>query len=646
MQITHIEISNYRNLDGIKVTLNQRNNFLIGENELGKSNLLNLLDTLFNYQRFSTEDFSKRSIPIRIDLSLYLSEIEMGVFEDHFSPDENNIINIYAIQEDSEQDEDISFFWKEGENANSSEIPSSLIKKINYIFYDSLKLPQEELTFYKGRGSGKFLTYLINEFGDTDIQLDVNQAMNKVTGRIQKVFNRIKPLKKQGLGLNTDKENSSDFASRVLKLSGIDGFDIQKSGYGTQFSTLLLLSILERLVRIKQNKRFRKFEEKREYFSKEEYQVFQAIHLEDENIKSILEPVTRVENDKFFIDYKNLPKEEIDKLSSTLIDHINFRKYISMILGLDEPEIHLHPYSQRSLIKYVTEILENKDVDFSILLKEYFDIDTINGQVITVSHAPTILSNNYKEFVRFYKAEKTEVISGENLTLDQDTERHLLLNLPYVTEAFFSRCVILIEGPTELGALPLWANKIIGDLDEYGIVTINMYGRDNITPVSTLLNHFKIQNVSIIDKDDENDKKEKFISVKGLRTTRHRDFEEELYEAIFLSDSNVNTLFNFVDNIHEKGVKPSVHSKNLSSIAHTYSIPETWNKDQTRYSFEEIKNIKDRNLTKAAFLEWMGRKGIKGVILGRALGQYIEEQQIPDSFKQLFLDAKAKVEKA
>jgi putative ATP-dependent endonuclease of OLD family len=408
----------------------------------------------------------------------------------------------------------------------------------------------------------------------------------------------------------------------------------------------LLLSILERLVRIKQNKRFRKFEEKREYFSKEEYRVFQAIHFDNENTKSILEPVTRVENGKYFIDYKALPKEDIDKLNGALIDHINFRKHISMVLGLDEPEIHLHPYSQRSLIKYVTEILENKDIDFSILLKEYFDIDSINGQIITVSHAPTILSNNYKEFVRFYKGEKIEAISGENLILDQDAERLLLLNLPYVTEAFFSRCVILVEGPTELGALPLWANKIIGDLDEYGIVIINVYGRDNITPVSSLLNHFKIQNVSIIDKDDENDKKEKFASVKGLRTTGRRDFEEELYEAIFSSDSNVNTLFNFVDNIHEGGVKPSVQVKNLANIAHTYSIPETWDKNQIRYTFEEIKNSKDGNLTKAAFLEWMGRRGIKGIILGRALGQYIEEFQIPDSFKQLFLDAQSKVEKS
>ena len=643
MQIAHIEISNYRNLDGVKVTLNPKNNFLIGENELGKSNLLNLLDTLFNYQRFLSEDFFKRSIPIRIDLSIRLSDVEKGVFEDHFSPDENNTINIYAIQEDSDQDEDIRFFWKESETTSPIEIPSSLFKRVNFIFYDSLKLPQEELTFYKGRGSGKFLSYLINEFVDTDIQLDVDQAMGKVTGKIQSVFNRIKPLKRQGLGLNTDKENSSDFASRVLKLSGIDGFDIQKSGYGTQFSTLLILSILERLVRIKQNKRFRKFEERREYFSKEEYQVFQAIHLEDESTKSILAPVTRTENDKYIIDYEKLQKEDIEKLSNATLEHIKIRKHISMVLGLDEPEIHLHPYSQRSLIKYVTEILENRDADFLSLLKEYFDIDSINGQLLTVSHAPTVLSNEYKEFIRFYKNKTIKLIGGRELDLDHNTEKHLLLNLPYVKEAFFSKCVILVEGETELGALPLWANKIIGDLDELGIVIINAGSCTSVPPLAILLNHFKIQNVSIIDKDKDNDKIEKYTSVSGLRTTNHRDFEEELYETIFSSDTDVDIFFEFLENFGNRGLKRYTYTNNLTDIATKYSILETWDKTKAKYTFEEIKSCGDTNLTKAAFLEWMMRT--KNIALGRALGQFIGERYIPETCKQLFFDAKAKVEK-
>jgi len=641
MQITHIEISNYRNLDGVKIGLNPSKNFLIGENELGKSNLLNLLDTLFNFQRFSIEDFSNRSAPIRIDFGLLLSDVEQGIFEDNFSPNESNVVNIYAIQEASDQEENISFFWKESEGVDPIEIPSSTIRMVNYIFYDSLKLPQEELTFYKGRGSGRFLTYLINEFVDTDIQLDVNQAMSKVTGRIQGIFNRIKPLKKQGLGLNTDKENSSDFASRVLKLSGIDGFDIQKSGYGTQFSTLLLLSILEKLVRLKQNKRFRKFEEKREYFTKEEYQVFKEIYLEDENKKTILEPVTRQENDKFFIDYKSLPAERIGELGDALLDHISLRKHISMVLGLDEPEIHLHPYSQRNLIKYITEILENKDSDFSILLKEHFDIDVINGQILIVSHAPTVLSDQYKEFVRFYKKQTINVVSGKNLLLEHNVEKHLLLNLPYIKEALFAKCVILVEGSTELGALPIWANKIVGDLDDLGIVAINAGSCSSVPPIAALLDHFKVPHVSIIDKDNNNNTSPRYTSVIGLRTTLQRDFEEELYETIYLIDNNVMVLFDFLEYYGDNGLKRYVQDENISSASKTYSISQTWDRTKKSFTFEEIKEDADINLTKAAFLAWM--KNNKTITLGRAFGHFLGIEHIPNTYKQLLLDAKQKI---
>lgn len=643
MQITHVEISNYRNLDGVKITFNNSNNFLVGENELGKSNLLNLFETLFNYQRFSTEDFSRRLTPIRVDFGLRLSDVEKGVFEDHFSPDEKNIINIYAIQEDSNQDDDINFFWKESEDASPNEIQSSLIRKINYVFYDSLKLPQEELTFYKGRGGGRFLTYLINEFVDTDIQLDVNQAMSKVTGRIQSIFNRIRPLKSQGLGLNTDKENSSDFASRVLKLSGVDGFDIQKSGYGTQFSTLLVLSILEKLVRIKQNRRFKKFEERREFFTSEEYKVFQAMYLDDQDKKSILQPITREENNKVFINYMSLPKAEIDILGESLIDHIKTRKHISLILGLDEPEIHLHPYSQRNLLRYITEILNNTDIDFLILLKEYFDIDTINGQLLVVSHSPTALSNQYKEFIRFYKKRTIEVVSGKNLKLDRSSEKHLLLNLPYIKEAFFAKCVILVEGETEFGAMPVWASKVIGSLDDLGIIVINASSCTSIPPIGNLLDHFKIPHVSIIDKDKNNDQNPKYNSINGLRTTTQRDFEEELFETIYSVDHGVKILYDFLEDYGDNGLERYVNLGDLSRVSNTYSVPETWDKTKPSYKFKEVKNSNEKNLTKAAFLAWMTRDQIKTITLGRALGQYLDVKYIPAVYQQVFMDAKQSV---
>lgn len=47
MRIVHVEISNYRNLYKLDVHLHPEMNFLVGENELGKSNFLDLLDIVF-----------------------------------------------------------------------------------------------------------------------------------------------------------------------------------------------------------------------------------------------------------------------------------------------------------------------------------------------------------------------------------------------------------------------------------------------------------------------------------------------------------------------------------------------------------------------------------------------------------------------
>lgn len=650
MKITKIEISNYRNLDGVKITFDPKINFLIGENDLGKSNLLSLLEILFNRRQFSDEDFTRATDPIRIDFSIQLSEMEKGAFDDYFDITNNNIVNIYAIQQCSTMDEDIAFYWGNSSAIDTVEIPSSLFRRLNYIFYDSLRVPQDELTFYKGRGSGKFLSYLINEFIDQQGQFDIDSAMAPVAEGIKSVFNRMKPLKRQGLGVFTGRENVSDFAARALKLNGLDGFDIQKSGYGIQFSTLLILSILERLVRLKQSKHHKQFEEERAYFTTPEYSVFREMHFQrsqeeptaKSSIETSLETVTSFNDDKYYVDIDSLPDESKQSLGDSIINHIKVRKSISMVLGLDEPEIHLHPYLQRSLTKYICGLFENQDAGFLFILKKYFDVDAVDGQVLVASHSPSIILDDYKQIVRFCRTESVTVKSGNDLILDSNAEKHLLMNFPYIKEAFFSKCVILVEGETELGAFPLLASKIIDDLDELGIVILPVGGKDSIPPVSKLLDQFNIQNVSIIDKDDGNDALPKYTSVCGLRTTLHRDFEEELFESIYAQDNNVQVLFDFLLSYGENGLGRFVKSDNLLNTADQYSIGKTWDTAKPQFTFNEVKTSTDRNLLKAMFLSWMTRSGIKSIMLGRALGQNIDATLIPDTLKQLFEDARTK----
>ena len=72
MRIIKVEVSNYRNLDGIIVDFEPQTDFIVGENELGKSNFLSMLDAVFNHHQFFADDFFEKNKPITIKLRLQL----------------------------------------------------------------------------------------------------------------------------------------------------------------------------------------------------------------------------------------------------------------------------------------------------------------------------------------------------------------------------------------------------------------------------------------------------------------------------------------------------------------------------------------------------------------------------------------------
>ena len=47
MRIKDISVENYRNLNSATITFDESCNFIVGENNLGKSNILNLLNIIF-----------------------------------------------------------------------------------------------------------------------------------------------------------------------------------------------------------------------------------------------------------------------------------------------------------------------------------------------------------------------------------------------------------------------------------------------------------------------------------------------------------------------------------------------------------------------------------------------------------------------
>ena len=157
MRIKKIAINNYRNLHSVAALFDDSCNFIVGENNIGKSNILNLLNILFTRRGFSYDDFMDPTLPIVIDFNLKLSADEIGHFEDLFDVEDFSSINIRCKQVSPEDNLEFCHFETE------TYIAPSLIKCLNYIYYDSLRNPISEISFERSRGVGKFLARMIKD---------------------------------------------------------------------------------------------------------------------------------------------------------------------------------------------------------------------------------------------------------------------------------------------------------------------------------------------------------------------------------------------------------------------------------------------------------------------------------------------------
>lgn len=569
MKLKTIEIKNYRNLNGIKLTFDPIINFLVGETNLGKSNFLELLNTIFNRTSFSETDFSNPNEPIEISFTLLLDEIEIGMFEDLFDPNESDSINIMAKQETI--DDYIQFFHKD----SSTKIPASTVKCFNYIYYDSLRNPASELTFDKRKGVGRFLNHILNKYleveGIDDIDLIDRKGLSKLLNFINENLKKIKSFQEFSILANLE-EDTQNLLARIVTLKDEKNLNLRSSGYGVQFLSLICLTIFEKLLNISKYKR-----------------------------------------------------------EKGIFEDSDGNKYVPLLLGLDEPEIHLHPYMQRSLIRYLMNIIANKDLGFLDVISDIFSIDRFLGQIVISTHSPNILLSDYKQIIRFYKDDKDKIAvkNGQHITLKDNIEKHLLKNMPYVKEAFFSKCVILVEGDTELGAFPVFAQKLNIDLDDYGISVIQAGSGDSIPLLMKMLEQFGVNNVSLMDRDKYD---EEYEDIENLYFTNEQDFEDEIV-SICLEKKENEVLKNIIGNSDTMGLCRKIDKKKLNSIIAKYDI----NTDDVEKDYDF--RTKDINLLYPMFLAWLDIN--KSIVLGRTIAESLPKSFIPLKFKELIKAAVA-----
>lgn len=473
-----VEINNYRNLTGKTITFNDTLNFLIGENNIGKTNILELINICLAIGKFAETDFMDITLPIKIKFKVKYSNEEIGYFEDNFDVDDSNSITLVAVQDSV--DERINYYH---DTPNQTKIGMATIRTINILYYYAQRMPSKEVDFRKTSGSGKVLNYLIqHSLEQSEIQEKDILKKTKLKNIVKNVNIQIKKINTiTGDSVSAYVETEVDkLVCRLLGLGDENGRELSSLGEGVQYAFNILLQIIEIIYNVKATRKPEDFEER-------------------------------------------------------LINR-DGKKLFPLFLVLDEPEVHQHPYRQRSLIRKIKALIENNNQEFLNLLKDLFDIDGLTGQIFIATHSPNILLDNYRQFIRLYKSTGTDsqlkIVSGMNVVIDDKLYKHMLHNFIYLKEAMFSKCIIFVEGDTENGAIPVFAERMGLDMDERGIGVIKLDGADSVKRCMALYKSFGIKSIALIDKD----KKESYSSEPDIYFTKANDYEEDVYDNFKLTD--------------------------------------------------------------------------------------------------------------
>ncbi len=194
MKISYIKVSNYRNLEDITISFNPDCNYIIGENNLGKSNLLSLLGTVCNGKAFDENDFLDANKAIEVDLHIRLLPCEQGFFEDHFSPDDDLLLKIRYTQTIENTSPTII-------NVDSEQgIGTKLIRKINFLKYETTSIPSKELRLDSQKGAGLFVGELIKRFIDgKDLSFLNNSQVDSLQEYINGFLSHIRSFHDYGI---------------------------------------------------------------------------------------------------------------------------------------------------------------------------------------------------------------------------------------------------------------------------------------------------------------------------------------------------------------------------------------------------------------------------------------------------------------
>ncbi len=535
MFISSIRIENYRTFRQLELAFDSRANYIVGDNNIGKSNLLFLLKTITHGYGFRECDFLNPNLPIRVLISL--SDADEGF---------DGTLSIEVLQTIKEI---VPHLY----NARTKEeMPLEYLRSLLCVSFELQDVPRRMLS----NGMDRRILNLFYDFF----------AANPST------YERAEGLLKDcGISVSFPREPQK---ASILLFREIFGEESRGMSYDNTMKFVVALGA--RLM---------------------------ATLVARKNSKAI----------------------SFDQMVNNRPDG---SRVLPIMVSVDEPELHLHPYMQRAVLAFLTAVLNNEEPFFLELVHQMLGVDGLDGQIFVVTHSTDSLINDYRQIIRMYwdEEKKVQAACGVLFHFDREVEKHLIMHFPEVKEALYARTAILVEGETEYGSFGYFAKSLGIHFDFYGICLINARGESSIQKISKLLHHFHIPTVSLYDRD----------VMGGMKGSPYIFFTDEIcFEMDVVRtclDHGNRAVLDAVIGSSE-GPSDLVNASLVKKAGAKLGLPKGY------YPPTKLKNINPRNREALDFYYFAWLYGNKGVIIGRTLGENLTASMIPPAFVKVIRQA-------
>jgi predicted ATP-dependent endonuclease of OLD family len=436
MRISKFEIANFRSYKEATIIPGSKINVIVGENNVGKSNLLAAIQFLKSLGGVGRDDWpdGKANGPLALslecslrdqDIAVIAYELEVSVEEFKKSFGDNLAIRIIGPHPNRNPEVSVEF--------GSLQIFADNTFGIHPV---DLKLGYQSIDWREvvslSRKSGRLLLQVAKEMTEqrkkqnmgVEVRMGVGKSMYDAVGRIFRESLFLFP----------------EFRQRPQRAAA----EVLSSPEGSQVAAVLFN--LKNGTREEREK----FEKIQEYFSS----LFPTLKL------NVTKQGPTIVIEKTQTGHE-VPLEFIGAgIAQMIILLTHIVGSEARVFLVDGPELHLHPHSQR-------------------LLQKVFEESTANNQLLIITHSPQFVNLQDPDSIILIRevGGRSHVIRlSPNYLSEEEKNRLSRIVRSEDKEFLFSRRVLLVEGETEYGAIPIFAQTLNTSLDEYGVSLVSVGG--------------------------------------------------------------------------------------------------------------------------------------------------------------------------